>query len=202
MISYLGTPPVAIFEIDANVVGKYVIFSKCCHSPNTEYEICMYLQWKFSLNIMLISMIFCSVRYLHMPEHAAQNCHETVEFWQRWFDFMFGFFPLMLTYLKLVHLPWSQIPKQSMKALHKTGYETVEYLWRYTSLYICLFTLCSSNSQCLNLVHFVVFLGSSGYLSTALRCSPKPFTKWLGCCGGKSLNVPSFTLLLTPFSLP
>ena len=79
MISYLGTPPVATFEIDGNVVGKYVIFGKCCHSPNTEYEICMYLQWKSSLNIMLISMIFCSVRYLHMPEHATQNCS-----WNSW----------------------------------------------------------------------------------------------------------------------
>ena len=47
-----------------------------------------------------------------------------------------------------------------------------------------------------------MFLGSSEYLSTALRCSTKPFTKRLGCCGGKSLNVPFFTLLLTPFSLP
>ena len=67
MVSYLGTPPVATFEIEGSAVGKYVIVSKCHHSPNAEYKICMYLKWKFSLNIRPLSMIFCSVRYLHTP---------------------------------------------------------------------------------------------------------------------------------------
>ena len=33
MVSYLGTPPVATFEIEGSVVGKYVISGKCRHSP-------------------------------------------------------------------------------------------------------------------------------------------------------------------------
>ena len=44
MVSYLGTPPVATFEIEGSAVGKYVIVGKCRHSPNTEYMICMYLK--------------------------------------------------------------------------------------------------------------------------------------------------------------
>ena len=44
MVSYLGTPPVATFEIEGSAVGKYVIVGKRCHSPNTEYMICVYLK--------------------------------------------------------------------------------------------------------------------------------------------------------------
>ena len=44
MVSYLGTPPVATFEIEGSAVGKYVISGKCCHSPNAEYEICRYFK--------------------------------------------------------------------------------------------------------------------------------------------------------------
>ena len=44
MVSYLGTPPVATFEIEGSAVGKYVISGKCRHSPNAVYKICMYLK--------------------------------------------------------------------------------------------------------------------------------------------------------------
>ena len=74
MVSYLGTPPVATFEIEGSAVGKYIISGKGHHSPNTEYEICMYLTWKFSLNIPPISGYFSRWDTYTLPEHAAQNC--------------------------------------------------------------------------------------------------------------------------------
>ena len=37
MVSYLGTPAVATFEIEGSAVGKYVISGKCRHSPKAEY---------------------------------------------------------------------------------------------------------------------------------------------------------------------
>ena len=73
MVSYLGTPPVATFEIEGSTVGKYIISGKGHHSPNTEYEICMYLTWKFSLNIPPISRYFAWWDTYTLPQHAAQN---------------------------------------------------------------------------------------------------------------------------------
>ena len=44
---------------------------------------------------------------------------------------------------------------------------------------------------------FSMVLGSFGFLHTPWRCSTKPFTKRLSCCGGKWLCISCFCLTLT-----
>ena len=135
MVSYLGTPPVATFEIEGSAVGKYVISGKCRCSPNTEYKICMYLKWKFSLNIRPISMIFCSVRYLHTPwtcckkpfmKSLSSQGGELIlcSVFLLWCWHAFNWF--------VSHgLRFVWIAKRSMKALQKTVYEMVEFSGRW-----------------------------------------------------------------------
>ena len=43
-----------------------------------------------------------------------------------------------------------------------------------------------------------MFLGSFWYPRTPWICSTKPFTKWLGCCGGKSQYVRFFPICSPP----
>ena len=135
MVSYLGTPPVATFEIEGSAVGKYIISGKGHHSPNTEYEICMYLKWKFSLNIMPISTIFCLVGYLHTPWTCCKKL-----FMKR-LSSRGGELILCLVFYFDADMPlliWSvlhvcglvRIPKHCVKMLHKTVHKTVGLLWR------------------------------------------------------------------------
>ena len=104
-------------------------------------------------------MIFCSVRYLHTPWTCCKKP------FMKWLSSQRGELILCsvlllwcwhaFTWFVFHGLRLVRIAKQSMKALQKTVYETVESLWRYLSLYICFLTLCLLNSQCLNLVRFV-----------------------------------------------
>ena len=124
---------------------------------------------------MLISMTFCSVRYIRTPWTCCKK-----PFMKRLSsqggELILCSVLLLLcwhafTWFVFHGLRLIQIAKQSMNALQKTVYETVESLWRYVSLYICFFTLCSLNSQCLNLVRFACLWARS---DTQALCEDAP----------------------------